>query len=389
MDDLIERLRRDLDGLSPPPVPLDDLRVRAARRGHRRRIGAGVLGVAVAVALIAGTWAVADREGERATTPATPVSDAHTDRLFLAGDGEAWVVDPSSETARHLPMPELPPGDAPYRVVRRADALVAWAYRTLVVHPGHEPTFDVLVRDSLFFIPSSVPDRVWVGIVDEAQGDGRLTSVREVAIDGRVTVPDTRPPDGAWPVAAVDSNLVFQRSGELLVWDPSTGREVDRLPGQLPVAWQGSLLTWCDGACRSLNVRDMSSGEGLIAEPPAGATGFEALHGAFSPDGRVLAVAVRLGDGEEAARQLALIDVGTGRITLADETTVPTPYVFIDWSPSGDAVFIAGGQLAGRHRIVEYGVDDAEARVIDVRVGDFYGMATFQDVEGDTFSVRG
>ncbi len=379
MDDLIERLRRDLDDLAPSPAPLVDLRERAARRARHRRVGAGVLGVAVAVALMAGAWVLADREGERATAPATPAPDAHTDRLFLSGDGEAWVVDPSSETARHLRMPELPPGDAPYRVVRRADALVAWAYRTLVVHPGNEPTFDVLVRDSLFFIPSSAPDRVWVGIVDESQDDGRLTAVREVAIDGRVTVPDTRPPDGAWPVAAVDGNLVFQRSGNLLVWDPQTGREVDRLPGQLPVAWQGPLLAWCDGACRSLNVKDMSSGEALIAEPPVGATGFEALHGAFSPDGRTLAVAFRLGDGEEAGRQLALIDVDTGRTTVVDEATVPTPYVFIDWAPSGDTVFITGGQLAGRRQIVEYRVGEAEAHVLDVSVGDFYGMATFRD----------
>ena len=141
-------------------------------------------------------------------------------------------------------------GRRAHRVVRRDDALVAWAYRTLVLHPGADPPFDVLVRDSLFFIPSSAPDRVWVGIVDESQDDGRLTAVREVAIDGRVTVPDTRPPDGAWPVAAVDGNLVFQERGELVVWDPSTGREVERLPGPAPVAWDGALFAWCDGACR-------------------------------------------------------------------------------------------------------------------------------------------
>jgi hypothetical protein len=122
----------------------------------------------------------------------------------------------------------------------------------------------------------------------------------------------------------------------------------------------------------------MSSGEALIVEPPVGATGFEALHGAFSPGGRILAVAVRLGDGEEAARQLALIEVGTGRTTVVDEATVPTPYVFIDWAPSGDTVFITGGQLAGRRQIVEYRIDDAEAHVLDVSVGDFYGMATFR-----------
>ena len=203
MDDLIERLQRDLLDLTPTPAPFDDLQKRVARRARRRRVGAGVVGVIVAAAVIAGAWA-AGREGDGSTVPVNPGADAPADLLFLAGDGEAWVVDPARETARHLSMPELPPGDAPYRVVRRDDVLVAWAYRTLVLRPSADSvSSDVLVPDSLFFIPSSSPDRVWVGIVDEAQDDGRLTAVREVSIDGQVTVPDTRPPDGAWPVAAV------------------------------------------------------------------------------------------------------------------------------------------------------------------------------------------
>jgi len=383
MDDLIERLHRDLDGLAAAPA-FDDLRKRVARRTRRRRMGAGVLGVTVALAVIAGAWTLADREGERSTPPIAPGIVAPTEQLFLAGDGEAWVVDPAGGASRHLSMPELPPGDAPHRVARRDGVLVAWAYRTLVLRPDAGFTPDVLVPDSLFFIPSSEPDRVWVGIVDESQDDARLTAVREVSIDGRVTVPDTRPPGGAWPVAAVDGNLVFQRDGELLVWNPSTGREVDRLPGELPVAWDGPLLAWCDGACRSLNMKDLDSGGGVLTvEPPAGATGFEALRGAFSPDRRTLAVAVCLGRGEDADRQLALIDVRSGRMRLVDGATVPTPYVFIDWAPSGDSVFITGGQHAAPRQIVEYRLGEATASVVDVSVGDFYGMAAFRaDPEG-------
>lgn len=377
MDDVIERLHRDLDHLPSGPPPLDDLRLRVARRRRRRKVGAGMLGLTIGALVVAGAWTAADRNAGGSAPQPRPGADAAADRLFLVGDGEAWVVDPSSETAQHLPMPELPPGDAPYRVVRRADSLVAWAYRTLVVHPSAEPTVDVLVRDSLFFIPSSASDRVWVGIVDEAQDDGRLTAVREVDTEGAVTVPDTRPPDGAWPVAAVDGNLVFQQQGELVVWDPSTGREIDRLAGQLPIAWDGALLAWCDEACNSASVKNFGTGGTTTIQPPAGSTGFEALRGAFSPDASTLAVAVRLGEGEDAARQLALIDVDTGGITLVDEATVTTPYVFIDWAPSGDTVFITGGQLAGHRQIVAYRIGDASAKLVDVAVGDFYGMAAF------------
>lgn len=380
MDDLIERLHRDLFDLAPTPVPFDDLQKRVARRAHRRKLGAGVVGLIVAAAVVAGAWA-AGREGDGSTVPLTPGVDVPADLLFLAGDGEAWVVDPARETARHISVPQLPPGDAPYRVVRRDDALVVWAYRTLVLRLGADSvSSDVLVPDSLFFIPSSSPDRVWVGIVGEGQDDGRLTAVREVSIDGQVTVPDTRPPGGAWPVAAVSGDLVFQREGELFVWDPSTGQEIDQLPGQLPVAWQGSQLAWCDAACRSLHLTDLGSGRRLTMGPPAGATGFEATHGAFSPDGNTLAVAVRLGDGEEAARQLALIDIRTGQVTLVEGATVPTPYVFIDWTPSGETVFITGGQLGGHRQVIQYRIGDAAGQVLDVTVGDFYGVAVFPGV---------
>jgi hypothetical protein len=125
-------------------------------------------------------------------------------------------------------------------------------------------------------------------------------------------------------------------------------------------------------------MKDLDTGETLTIEPPAGTTGFEALRGTFSPDRRTLAVAVCLGHGEDADRQLALIDVRSGRITLVDGATVPTPYVFIDWAPSGESVFITGGQNAGPRQIVQYRIGDDTAHVLDVSVGDFYGVAAFR-----------
>ena len=232
--------------------------------------------------------------------------------------------------------------------------------------------------DSLYFIPSSAPDRVWVGIADETRDDGRLVTVREVATDGRITVADTDPPDGEWPVAAVGRYLVFHRGGELSVWDPATGRQVDRVAGGFQIAWLGDLLASCGGDCDELHLYDVVDGSTRMLSPPAGAVGFEAFQGAFSPDGRTLAVAALLGEGPDADRGLALVDVDTGRIELVDGATVATPSVFIDWAPSGDTVFIAGGQDAGRRRLVAYRIGDATATVLDVKVGDFYGMAAFQ-----------
>jgi hypothetical protein len=376
MPDLHDRLHRDLDALTPAPPPLDEIAGRASRRARHRRLRAGAVGSIVAVAVIAGAWAVASRN-EDAAPPTRPGTPPAVDRVFLAGDGEAWVVDPVAETARHLEMPELPPGDAPHRVVRRDDALVAWAYDTLLLHPGDDPTSEVLVPDSLFFIPSSMADRVWVAFADD-DGDARLDAVREVAVDGTETVPDVLPPGGAWPIAAVGRSLVFQEEGSLIVWDPATRTEVDRLPGELPLAWAGDRLAWCDDRCERLHVTDVAAGTTTTIEPPAGAAGFEALQGAFSPDGTTLAVALRLGEGRDADRQLALVDVPIGSIDDVDGATVPTPYVFVDWDPSGDTVYLAGGQQGGRRSLVAYRPGDPAASVVDVAVGDFYGMAAYE-----------
>src|SRR4029453_3373227 len=127
MDDLIERLRREVPDLASTAAPFDDLQTRVARRTRHRRITSGVVGVLVAATVIAGAWALG-READDAAVAVNLGAYAAADLLFLAGDGEAWVVDPDQETVRHVAMPELPPGDAPYRVVRRDDELVAWAY---------------------------------------------------------------------------------------------------------------------------------------------------------------------------------------------------------------------------------------------------------------------
>ena len=98
-------------------------------------------------------------------------------------------MDPATGTVRHLELPELAPGDPPLRVVRRGDVLVAWAYRTLILEPGDDWESRVLASDSLIFIPSSAPDRVWVGIADEARSDSGSQRRKENAVAEQVVAP--------------------------------------------------------------------------------------------------------------------------------------------------------------------------------------------------------
>jgi hypothetical protein len=47
-----------------------------------------------------------------------------TPRLYLAGDQELWIVDVATDRARHVRLPQLAPGDPPYRILRRGRPLV-------------------------------------------------------------------------------------------------------------------------------------------------------------------------------------------------------------------------------------------------------------------------
>jgi hypothetical protein len=305
----------------------------------------------------------------------TPIPPATESRLFLSGDGEMWIVGTDSGSVRHLRLPELSPGDPPNRIARRGNKLVLWGYTTYVLDPLADIRPKILVKDSLVFMPSAAPDRIWVGVGTDTSS---ITALREVSIDGRVTFPDTKPPIPSWPVAALDSGLVFQFPNRRLeVWNPQTGEVVRHLGAGFPVASNRNVLAWCDGVCATLHVTHVDTGEDMEVTPPAGTSGFD--RGAFSPDGETIAVAVHTRpvlEGLTTLRsQLALIDVRTGTARLVNGTVVKGTYAFVAWAPSGGAVFITGGNQFEERSIVEYTLGTGTVRRLAVEVGNFYGMA--------------
>jgi hypothetical protein len=373
-----QRLRGELARIRPAPDGLDKTLQLVRRRERNRRAGAAAVGLLLLPGLALAGW-LGFRSGPQ---PAGPPPAATSEQvtgpaepgLVLAGDQELWVVDVAAGTVRHRNLPQLSPGDPPYRIVRRGDKLVLWSYQTLTLDPRGTAEPSVLARDSWIFIPSAVPDRIWVGILDPTspETERRLAAVREVAVDGRVTVADIRPPGGRWPVAATSSALVFQSqsSDQLELWNPRTGKVLRRLPGDYPVATHGDLLAWCRRSCARLQVTNVVTGRQVQVRPPAGATGFAAQTGVFSPDGELLAVPVRTGP----TWQLALVDVGAGTATRIKGAAVQQDYVFVDWSASGETVFIAGGRQ-GEQMIFGYRLGTASARRLPVKAGDFFGMA--------------
>lgn len=168
---------------------------------------------------------------------------------------------------------------------------------------------------------------------------------------------------------------VSNADGQLEVWDPLTGEVLRRLPGAFPVATYGNLLAWCADLCETLHVTNAVTGDEVEVSPPAGTYRFEPYLGAFSPDGSQFAVAVHTDPGPTTGKlQLALVKTGAGTATRVLGTDVEG-YVFVDWSPSGEAVFISGGERFEDRILIEYQLGEESGKRISVDVGDFYGMA--------------
>ena len=340
------------------------------------RTGTRVLLVLVILVVAAGCGSSPERrdgpDGGREPPGRSP-------RLVLAGDGEAWVVDVAAEKVRHMRLPELVGGDPPYRIVRRRDRLVAWGYTTYLLDPDLRRRPKPLVRGSWFFIPSARQNRVWIAFLDpESPETARgLRAVREMTVDGKVTVADARPPGGRWPQAATTAGLLFSNGdSKLEIWDPVAGRVVRTLDagaiGDLGPT-HGNLLASCTGRCDRLRLTDVRTGHARLIAAPEGYA-FEPWTGQFAPSGGVLGLAARpIGRGPRAERRLALVQIRSAAARLVPGSEVRGGYTFVTWAPSGQDLFLTGGLRRRDRAIVAYRVGDRRARRLAVSLGPFYG----------------
>ena len=360
--------------MQPSPGGLEKSLRRARQREQNRRLGAGVLSLLLTTTLAIGVWSAFGRQQPKPVerSSPTPNVDAAQPHLFLAGNGEMWIVDVSSGSVRHFEVPELTPGDPPDSIVARGDKLVLWGYTTFVMDKTGKLPPRVLVKDSLLFVPSAHEARVWVVFGSDT---GNVHTVREVSLDGRVTFGDVQPPRGRSPLAAVKSGLVLEGPRRSLeVWNPSTGEVFRRLPGQFPVASHGNWLAWCANACATLRVTNVATGEDRKIDPPAGTYGFQEWGGAFSPDGKLIAVPVRRErKAITSRRELAIVDVAKGTSRSVAGTNVDRDYPRVAWAPSGETVFMSNRNA--RRTIIRYDVKTDAVRRLPISVSEFAGMA--------------
>ncbi|MEA2398932.1 MAG: hypothetical protein QOK25_2488 [Thermoleophilaceae bacterium] len=288
--------------------------------------------------------------------------------LYLAGvrPGSLAVVHVAQGRVERRQVHELKAGDPQFMIAATGGRLAVYGHdRTYALDAGaHEPGKSL--GESWYFVPSATPGRVWLAVLDPRRpGTTVIGSVREVTVDGRVTVSHSaRPPK--WPISgAVDRGLLIQADA-LQVWDPATGRVVRRLPGVFPVASRGSLVASCADRCPTLHLTDTRTGS-HAAIRPKGFRFSESYDGGFSRDGGLLALPARTTSGSP---RVAVVDVATHAARLVPGPALAADYPLMTWSSSGWLFFNAGGG-----RLAAYRPGAARARLLPMRVRPFIDMA--------------
>jgi hypothetical protein len=275
--------------------------------------------------------------------------------LLLGGHGPAWL---QVTTGRADPIRGLPRSGNGYQFIRIAGG---WAAQPFPVTPGCDncapgplPVYYLAdgarvasrVGIADFAAPAATGGALW--LVSYRRGADLRTAAghaQEVSITGAALGPRLELPGGY----AIDQGT---RAGLLLVreaagsgpvryelWDPGA-RRVKRsfvnliAASPAEIAWAG-----CTEGCQ-VHVMDLSSGWAGQLSLPGRSTAYA---GAFSPDGRFLALLVTAritATGQAPAIRLTVATVASGRLTAVPGTTV------------GSGNGVSFGWQAGSHRLI-------------------------------------
>jgi hypothetical protein len=305
----------------------------------------------------------------RGARPAAANRAAPSGTLYLANTrpGTVTVVDVArGQTATHR-LRELSAGDPPYMLAVIGRRVVVYGSNRTSAFDArlHEPARSL--GEAWFFIPSATPGRVWLALLDPASPATvrGLRAVREVTTDGRVTLAHSaRPPH--WPVAAVDSGLLMQGK-TLELWQPRTGRILRKLPGLFPLATRHALAVTCPSRCRAIHVTDTDTGADTIIRPGPGFRFIASYDGAFSPDGKLVAVPAHTRDGHT---HVAIIDLAQRTARLVRGARLARDYTLMTWSSTGWLFY-----NAGRRHLAAYRSGQARATLLPVHLQPFVRMA--------------
>ena len=297
-------------------------------------------------------------------------------RLMLGGRRPAWLW---AATGRTDPIRGLPRRGNGYQLIRVAGGWAALPFPGSGVWCGDNcappPMPAYYIADGSrqasrlgaadFVAPAATTGAVWlVSYRAGAVMPATRATAQEFSASGAALGPRRRLPRGSVIDQGTAAGLLLApapgRAGvaRYQLWQPGTrraGRSFQNLiavsPGE--IAWMPA----CTARC-TVHVLNLAGGPGRVIPLPGRS---QAYQGAFSPDGRLLALQVtaRIGAGGRAeATRLAVATVASGRLTAVPGTTI------------GAGISVDFGWQAGSSRLVaDAGLQDAW-QVADWRPGD-------------------
>ena len=344
---------------------------------------------AVVVALTASALASAGRDhGDARTDVASAPRDSTRIALITtetggpgAGlyDSHVAFIDPTTGAVRRVDVDENNYPDYPVQLRQIGNRLLLPGGGLLLAAPLDLSSPPVAVAPALVFVPAAKPDRVWT-ISAWQPGNGGPYTLTEVDVDGTPTAgPAQAPAEAGWPIVGTDVGLVLSvpTTEEAIVWDPSTGQVIRRIPGVAAFPGNGwgaaDLFAWvgpCGAGpprCDTLHAVDVGTGQQRNVEPPSGTTGF-VPDGAVAPDGRSLAL---FATGDDGGQRLVLVDLidGSARAVPGSEAGGSG----VGWSVDGSTVYF--GQ-DGSTAVAGYRLGDAAARPVRAGLPRFSALAT-------------
>ena len=178
----------------------------------------------------------------------------------------------------------------------------------------------------------------------------------------------------------------------LEIWDPETQKFVATLPGPFPVAAWGNRIVTCGqelvgdvvvDECSQLELVDLDADTQRTIDVPDGVAYVDGYGGAFSKDGRHVAVPGFLTDDRpltpETELVVVLVDFDTGEASVIPGTLTTNRFAFprVAWSSADEWLFMgpfASESDAGELRAYRPGDKTAYRISIEVE-NEYFGMA--------------
>ncbi len=364
-------------------------------RWRRAGVGNAALVVAALAALVAVRWAatggldrpIAPPEPTLAAPSPTPsaLTLGPAGTLLYLGGHEPLIARLGTHDVVRLGLDDPGIIGLRPRVLGRGSGAVLSVSGTAYVAPVGQTIRLRALGQARSLLAAPHPDRVWL-VSDDIGSSSRHYLLREVALPAGRTLSERTLPYDLAPVAVTARGLlVHPLDGALELLPAGGGRRVRLGDGSTTfIDVAGALVAYVAGG--KLHLRNLATGRDRLVPPPGGSPSWLALggpmpgavccgqFGAFSPDGRTLAMFTRVGARD--APGVALVDVagGAARLLPGSEGALPVGcWPCLGWRSAGDWLFFfASGPLAVN--IGAYQLGAARAELLDLDVGRFTSM---------------